>query len=131
MYGKEDIRTINPDSLILLLIVSLGFLIFTGSLNKSSENSKDSNSIEEVAIIHKSAILYTPSQFQVVQMSWLSGMDNLLQFSFYRNPLFEDKKVNQKIFLLNNIRDKSVRVSVYIIRNHLFSGRDEEIPPIS
>jgi len=127
--NREHIRIINPDSIILLLIVSLGLLIYNSSFNKSTESKK--KLIYEVSVTSEDFDLVPPIRLQVYQKTWISKKDNFKLLSFYRNMFLEDKKTDQKISLLQDIRENSQDIPIYIFRHHLFPSEEEGVPVLS
>ncbi|HUX57498.1 MAG TPA: hypothetical protein VMV77_11020 [Bacteroidales bacterium] len=111
MFDKKDnLRIINPDSIILLLIVTLGLLIFNSSFNKSHESKKNSISTQ-VSIARNSADVYPSIRLQVFQKTRVSSSNVFKLLSYSKMTFIEDKETDQKIAHLQNVRDKSDNTS--------------------
>jgi len=130
LNNKENIRIINIDSIILLLIVLLGLLIHNGTFSTSTEHK--SNPIRTYASeSHNSAIFSPGIRVQIFQKIWILNKDNFNLLAFNRNPLSEDKKTGILISYLQNIRVNSDRITSFIFRYYLFPAEKDELPLLS
>ena len=127
---RENIRIINFDSIVLILIVFFGLLIYNGNFRNSPEHNR--NPVSACVTINQSSAVSTPDlRLQIFQKTWVSNKDNFNPLAFNRNPLIEDKKTDMRISHLQNIRQNSFRVPLFILCNHLFPAETDEPPFLS
>jgi hypothetical protein len=127
---KEDIRAINFDSILLILILFFGLQICQNTdFYKSVPNSKPVPI--EISINQSNATISSGIQFCFFQKSWISNKDNFRLLTFEQTKYLDNKKVDQKIILLDKIRKKSPGFLILIIQNHLFQPENSEVPVLS
>jgi hypothetical protein len=131
MFDKKDnIRIFNPESILILLIVSFGLLFFNSSYNKSDVRNKNSDSAQ-VSIIRNSAYVYSSINFQVYKNIQLVKNNFFKLLPYSRIELSEDRKTVQQIACLQNIRDNSYNPTVWLFHYHVFPAEKEEFPDLS
>jgi hypothetical protein len=126
MFDKhENIRIINFDSIIIVLI------IFFGALTTS--NSFGNISVADKKPVTASVSLYVncaePVSFvrlQVFQKTWISNKDNFNILAFNRSPVTENKKTKLKIFSYLFIRNKFPESPGLFLRPHLFPSESDD-----
>lgn len=127
---RENIRIINLNSIILLLIVFFGLLFSSANLRNSPKRCMDS--VPVIQTISQSNAVSSPGiRLQIFKQIWVLNKDNFDLLAFNRNPLSDDKKNILKISLLKNLRQNSFRVPLYIFHCHLFPSEIDEPPHLS
>ena len=127
---KEDIRNIHLDSILLILILFFGLAIFQNTdYRKSTPNGKTVPT--EISILQSSATLSPGIQLHYFQKSWISNKDNFKLLTFARIQFLDNKKVIQKICLLEKVRKKSPGFLILLIQYHLFPQENSELPVLS
>jgi hypothetical protein len=128
--NKENIRIIDLDSIIVLLILFIGLLIYNSSVRNSTD--RRGNPVRVNVSVSQNSLVSSPGlRFRIFQKTWVSNKDNFNLLAFNRNPLSEDKKIAQEISHLQNIRKKSIRIPVYIFHNYLFPVENDDVPLLS
>jgi|WetSurMetagenome_2_1015567.scaffolds.fasta_scaffold02991_3 hypothetical protein len=130
LNARGNIRILNLHSIILLLIVFSGLLISSANFRNSTKRCLESVPVSET-ISQSSAVSSPGIRLQVFQQIWVLNKDNFDLLAFNRNPLSDDKKIILKISLLQNIRQNSFRVPLYIFSYHLFPSEMDEPPLLS
>jgi len=128
--GRENIRIINLDSIILLLFLFFCILLHNNTNRESSARGR-SHVPSYVTISQSSAVSGPEIRIQIFQKTSILNKDHFSLLSFSRSPLFEDKKSDIKISFLLNIRQNSAIVPGFIFRCHLFSEETDEPPHLS
>jgi hypothetical protein len=127
---KEDIRNIHLDSILLILILFFVLAIFQNTdYNKSTPNGKPVP--VEISVLQNNATLSTGIQFHYFQKSWIPNKDNFRLLTFDQTQFLDNKKVNQKIYLLDQVRKKSPGFLILLTHYHLFPQENSEIPVLS
>lgn len=127
---KEDSRVIHFDSIVLFLILFLSIQISHKSdYYKSTPNGKKVPI--EISINQSNATISQGIQFFSFQKSWILNKDNFRLLTFEQTKYIDNKKVDQKIILLDKIRKKSPGFLILIIRNHLIHQGNSEVPALS
>jgi hypothetical protein len=127
---RENTRIINLDSILLMLILSLGLLIYHNTYNNNSDRNKNSAATES-SVNQNSATFCSGIRLQTFQKIRISNIEIFKIFSFARIQFLENRKVDQKISLLQNIRIKTERIPISIFRYHLFPAEKDELPLLS
>src|SRR5664279_5726286 len=97
MFGtRENIRYVNFDSIVLILILLCGVLVYNNSGRNITDHSRKPVS-NFVSVSENTAISVTFIRLQVFQKTWISNKDNFDILAFNRNPLSENKEASLKI----------------------------------
>jgi type IV secretory pathway VirB4 component len=127
---KKDIRAIHFDSIFLILILFFGLQICQNTdFNKSVPNGKPVPI--EISINQSNATISSGIQFYFFQKCWISNKDNFRLLTFEQTKYLDNKKVDQKISLLDKIRKKTPGFLILIIQNLLFRPENSEVPVLS
>jgi hypothetical protein len=127
---KEDIRNIHLDSILLILIFYFGLAISQNTdYNKSTPNCKPVP--VEISIHPSNATLSSGIQLHYLQKSWIPNSDNFRLLTFVQTQFLDNKKVNQKIYLLDKIRKRIPGFLILLIQYHLFPQENSELPVLS
>ncbi len=127
---RQNIRIISPDSIILLLIVFVGFLMFNRPLGTTPDQKKVPVSTYMPASGNY-AIANISGRIQIFQKTWISNKDNFFILAFNRNPVSENKIAGMKVSNLQKIRQSSHKLPVFLLRYHLFPPDSDEPPQLS
>lgn len=127
---KADIRTFHFYSIFLILILFSGLMIFQNSdYSKPTSNRKPVPI--EISILQSNAAVTTGIQINYFRKNWISNKDNFRLLTFDQTQFLDNKKVDQKIFLLDKIRKESPGDLFLIIQDHLFPQEESELPVLS
>jgi hypothetical protein len=127
---SKNTRVIHYASIALILIIFLGLQIFQKSnYHKSNPNGK--RVPVEISINQKNATISAANLFPHFQHSWILNKDNFRLLTFNQTKYLDNKKVNQKIFQLDNIRKNSPVYTLLIIHNQIFPQENPELPVLS
>ena len=131
MFGtKEDIRNIHLNSILLILIFFCGLAIFQNTgYNKSAP--KDRSVPVEISVLQNNAILSTGIQLYSFQISWIPNKDSFRLLTFDKTQFLDNKKINQKICLLDQVRRESPGFLILLIHYHIFPQENSGIPVLS
>lgn len=127
---RENIRIINFDSIIVLLIVIFGLLIYSNSLRKTTDLNRKPVSTY-ISAIENNAVSNQCLRIQIFQKIGISNKDNFNLLAFNRNPIYENKKTGFKVSYLQIIRQTSHKIPQFILRYHLFPAEPGEPSPLS
>lgn len=130
LNDRENTRIINYDSIVLLLIIFFGLLIFNGNVSSSTETKSKPVSVY-TTIGQNSAVSSPGIRLQVFQKTWILNKDNFNLLAFNRNPLYENKRNGIKISYLLNVRQNRSDIPEFIFLYHLFPAESAEIPLLS
>jgi hypothetical protein len=128
--SRENIKSINISSLIMLMILALGLLTFHEDINKSSVSQRIPVSVF-ISLDNCMAIPDPGIRLEVFQKIWIINKDHFNLLAFNRNPLSDNKKTNLKIITLQDVRKESNRIPVYIFHHYPFSADKDEPPVLS
>ncbi len=127
---KENNRISYIESILLVLILYAGILIFNQSNNNNQH--KDKNSVRtEVSILQSIAIVSSDDRQQVSQKILIQFKDYFRLFSISKYQVFENKKIDLKISLLQNICKSIGRDFIPLYSYRLFQDENDEIPLLS
>ena len=126
---RENTRAIIFDSFFLMIILFLGLLVYQNKDYYTSDSNKNSTPTE-TSLIQSKATVCPGIQIQYFQKSWISNKDNFKLLTFDKTQFLDNKKVDQKIILLENIRKNSMRFPISFIQ-YLFPHERDEIPLLS
>ena len=131
MFSKrENIKISNLDSIFLMLILVLGLIIYHNTNNKSSERNNKSNTFE-ISLNQSNGTFCSGLRLQFFQKSRISNKDIFKFLSIDKNPFLENKKADQQITLLQNIRNRAEEIQTSFFQNHLFPSERDEVPILS
>jgi hypothetical protein len=127
---ESDIRTFHSYSIFLILILFSGFMIFRKSDYSKPESNSNPAPIE-IIILQSNATVTTGIQINRFQKNWISNKDNFRLLTFVQTQFLNNKKVDQRIILLDKIRKKSPKVLFLIIKDHISLQEESELPVLS
>ena len=127
---RENIKILNLDSFFLMLILALGLLIYHNTNNNPFDRNKNS-SATEISLNQSSGTFCSGLRLQVFQKTWIYNKDNFKLSSFVKNQFLENKKVDQKISLLQSIRNRIEGIPTPLFQYHLCPTERDELPLLS
>ena len=127
---KKEMRAIHFDSIFLILILFFGLQICQNTDFYKSVPSGKPVPIE-ISINQSNATISSGIQFYFFQKCWISNKDNFRLLTFEQTKYLDNKKVDQKISLLDKIRKKTPGFLILIIQNLLFRPENSEVPVLS
>ena len=127
---RVNIRIINFDAVIVILILFFGILIYSNSVRNTKDPGKMPVS-SFVSVSENNAISAQFIRLQVFHKTWISNKDHFNILAFNRNTLFENKKASLKVSHLQIIRQSSHKISQFFLRYHLFPSEMDEPPVLS
>jgi hypothetical protein len=128
--GRENIRIISFDSILLILILFFGLLAFQNTdYNTSYRNN--SSGPDEISLAQSNATICAGITIQSFQKSWISNKDNFRLLSFEKTQFLDNIKTDQSIILFENIRKSSIRFPISFLQNHLFPRERDDLPVLS
>ncbi len=126
----KNIRIINYDSLIIILILFFGVLIYNNSDSSKSTLKKNPVSYN-IRVSESPAISSSCIRLQALQKSWISNKDNFNFSLTSRNQIAENKKTGLKIIRLQTERINSCKFPPFIPGYHLYPSGSDEPPHLS
>ncbi len=124
---RENTRFINFDSVVIILVIFFGLLVYTGSSVNTNESRK--KPVETTTSFNEHCALNTPvARLQIYQKTWVSNKDNFNLLAFNRNPLSENKITNIRVSKFHLIRQSLQEVPQFILRYHLFPREMDDLP---
>jgi hypothetical protein len=130
LNNREHSRIIILDSIIVLVIVFFGLLMYNNSLRSSTKLNRNPIS-SFIPVIENSAISNLCVRFQVYQKTWILNKDNFNLLAFNRNTLSENNKTDIRVYHLKIIRQNSHKIPQFMLRYHLFPPEPDEPPYLS
>lgn len=127
---RENIRTFNLYSLLLMFILIFGSLIFYDSLNTPS-NQKEKSTPGEILISKPDAAISSGIKVDIFQRNWIPNEGNFRLISFARNQYFENRRVDDRIALLQYDWQKRIKIQSSFHLFQLFQPEKDEIPLLS
>ena len=127
--GKNN-RVINFDSIIIILILFFGVLIYNNSNSSKSPLKKNPVSFN-ILLSESSAISNSCVQLQSIQKSWISNKDNFNFSAASRNQISENKVTSLKIIRLQTETISSGKIPLFIPGYHLYPSEKDEPPHLS
>ena len=119
MNGRENIRFINFEAVIVLSVLYLGLLLYTNSF-RSTPTPKSNPVTTCIFTSGNNAVSSECVRLQVFQKTWILNKDNFSLLAFNRNPLSESRKESLKVSQYQFIRQSSQKIPQFILRYHLF-----------
>ncbi len=126
----KNIRIINYDSLIIILILFFGVLIYNNSDNGKSALKKNPVSYN-ISVSESPAISSSCIRLQPLQKSWISNKDNFNFSLTTLNQITENKKTGLKITSLQTKGISSCKIPLFIPGYHLYPSESDEPPHLS
>ena len=127
---RENIRFVNFDSIIVILILLFGVLVYNNSgRNITDSNRKPVSNI--ISVSENTAVSGSFMRLQVFKKTWISNKDNFDILAFNRNPLSENRKATLKVSNLETKRRSSNKIPQFLPRYHLFPPETDEPPLLS
>jgi hypothetical protein len=126
----KNIRIINYDSVIIILILFFGVLIYNNSNSSKSALKKNPVSFN-ISVSESSAISSSCIHLQALQKSWISNKDNFNFSTTGRNQISENKLTSLKIIRLQTERISSCKIPPFIPGYHLYPSETDEPPHLS
>jgi hypothetical protein len=127
---RENIRLVNFDSIIVILILLFGLLVYDNSGKNTAEHNRKPVSIF-ISVSENTAVSGTFIRLQVFQKTLISNKDNFDILAFNRNPLSENRKATLRVSNLEIKRRSSIKIPQFLLRNHLFPQEADEPPLLS
>ena len=127
---RENIRIINPDSFLLLIILFFGSLVVQKTAFNHSDR-KDTTIPKEIPVVQANAAVCPEIQIYHIQKSWISNKGNFKLLSIDKTQFPDSKKTDQKINLLEDIRKNSIRFPITYFQYHHFPPEKDELPALS
>jgi hypothetical protein len=127
---RENIRIINLDSFLLMIILFFGLLAVQTTVFNITDNKNDTNP-KETSVIQGNVAVCPEIQINCFQKIWIYNTGNFKLLSFDKTQFPDNKKTDQKISLLENIRKKSVKFPIPFFHYHLFPQEKDELPALS
>jgi hypothetical protein len=127
---RENIRIINHCSFLLLIILFFGLL----AVQKTAFNHSDRKGTatpKEIPVVQGNAAVCPEIQIHHIQKSQISNKGNFKLLGIDRTQFPDNKKTDQKINLLENIRKNSIRFPIQFFQYHLFPPEKDELPALS
>lgn len=123
-------RSIHLNSFFLILFFFFGLLGFQGiDYNKFDSDSHSTQT--EIIIIKNSATGLTGIQNYHFQKTWIPNKDKFKILSFDKSQFLDSNKVDQRIFLSEEILKKYIRLPISFNLHLLFPHQSDEIPILS
>ena len=130
LSNRENIRILNLTSVLLMLLLSFGLLIFFDSLPASS-TQKENSTPGEILISKPDAAISSGVKVDIYQRNWIPNEGNFRLISFARNQYFDNRTVDHRIALLEYNWEKSIRIQFSFHQVQLFQPEKDEIPLLS
>jgi len=127
---RENIRFVNFDSIIVILILLFGVLIYNNSGGNTVDRSRKPVS-NIISVSENTAVSGTFMRLQVFKKTWISNKDNFDILAFNRNPLSENRKATLKVSNLETKRRSSNKIPQFLLQYHLFPPETDEPPLLS
>jgi hypothetical protein len=123
--NHENIRIVNFDSVIIILILVIGLLAHSSSFRNNQDTNKKTHATF-VSMGEKNAVPESFVRLQVFQKTWISNKDNFNILAFNRSPVAENKKADLKIISLLFIRYKFSESPRLLLMSHIFPPEAED-----
>ena len=127
---RENIIIVNLDSFFMMLILALGLLMYHNTIRDSSDRNKNS-AATQTSLNQSNGTFCAGIRLPAFQLTWISDKSNFKLLTLNRNQFSENKKADQKISVLTNIRNRTERIQTSFIRYHLFPIERDELPLLS
>jgi hypothetical protein len=122
---REDIRSVNFDSIIAIAIVFFGLLIYSDSVRNTTGLSR--KPVPTYISVNEKCAVFSPyEKLQVFQKTWISNKDHFSLLAFNRNEISENKKTGIRVLHLQIISRSKRDIPQFILRYHLFPEEIDE-----
>jgi hypothetical protein len=131
MFDQKDIiRFNNTGSILFLLFVSLGLLIYSNSKNNLAERNISSLTTE-ASFNNNLAVFFPGTVFKFFKKTFVQIKCDFKVLSFNNNLFLENRKTDIKISLLQDIQQTIDRIPVLIFYHHPFPVGNDDFPDLS
>jgi hypothetical protein len=127
---KDIIRFNNTGSILLLLFVSLGLLIYSNLKNNLPERNISSLTTE-ASFNNNIAVFFSGTAFNFFEKTFVLIKCDFKVLSFNNNLFLENRKIDIKISLLQNIHQNIDRIPPLAFYRHLFPIENDDFPILS
>jgi hypothetical protein len=124
----ENIKRGNIDSFLLIVILSLGLLIWHNS-QKIPERT-DHYFTSEFSVSNTDAILTSGINITSLQTTIIFQKESFIKLCNTIGQLLENRKTEQKISLLNDERINTDNTSAIFCLYHVFPSEKDDLPPL-
>lgn len=128
--NREHILKSNTESVLLLIVLSVTFMICVNSHSNFHEKEKSSAAVN-YSLNRNLAVIYTATGLPAFQKNWITVPGKFMHFSERNTLILENRKVHISYSLLRNVQQSLVIIPVYIYHYHLFSAENDETPLLS
>lgn len=125
---EENIKHGNIDSFLVVVILSLGLLIWHNS--QSVPERTDHYFASELSVNNHDAILTCGLDFTSFQTNIFSQKDILFQLYNAKSQLLENRRTEQKISILQNERINIDNTPAIFCLYHVFPSERDDLPPL-
>jgi hypothetical protein len=129
--NKEHTGIIKGNSIFLSILFVLILLVSQNSGSNSFDRDHNSPAPAETKLMQSSEAVCTVMQIQLLHKSWIANKDNFRLLTFNKAQFKYNKKVDQKIILLENLRKNTFRHSLAFFIYHLLPHEKDELPVLS
>ena len=126
----SDKSIIRLSSIIWVLVLTFGLLIFNTADSHKSDGGRKSAPVE-FSLDNSSATVSTGIQYYHFQKTWIPNKDNFRLLTFSQANFLDNNKAAQKILLLDRIRKKFIGFAILRISYKLLPGKSDEVPILS
>jgi len=127
---KKNIRIFNSESILVLLIFFIGFLLLSSP--ETHPSYRFGNPVTtEVSFDHNYAVPSSGFRLQFFQNNLMSIRSDYKLLTYNKTPFLENQKVDIKISLLRNIHKNLKRILIPITRLSFSPGENDEFPFLS
>jgi hypothetical protein len=131
MFRKgANIRIAVAESVLWLLLLTLGLMIYNNLNNNSSERGKEPIRAESI-INQSSATIIQGFQILDFHKNWIPNKDNFKLLGFTDIQFVETRKAVQRIFHFQSVYRKTKVISVSSSHLHLFPDERDDLPSVS
>lgn len=125
--NKENIRIVNPESILLMVVLALGLIIYHNSYNNYQDNKKNSIASENI-FSQNTATICPGVRLIAFQKILFCDKNNFRLLCRVKNQFLENRKADRKISLLQDIRENTERIPISFFLYHLFPSEKDEFP---
>ncbi|MGE5457153.1 MAG: hypothetical protein ACM3RX_02240 [Methanococcaceae archaeon] len=127
---RENIKIINVDSIILMLILVFGLIICNNSNNNSSVRKRNSV-LTELQVTQITGTSCRGLRLQVFQKIFNSDKDIFKLLSIKKCQIHDNKKADQLIALLQTVMNRTEKIQISYFLYHLFPAEKDDVPILS
>ena len=126
---KDNILTINRDTILFFIVVLAAVLLFCPSLNKSVKVKTNPHSVVE-SLQQKSGDVSSGLRITIYQRTWITNKDKYKLLSCLKGQGIPEHTPIQKVSPAVTARREPVFIPALIFRYHLFPDETGEDPGI-